>query len=56
VIKSKIIRGAKHVMHMWENRNAYRILLQDGVNWILIAQDRNKQLALENAVMNFRVS
>jgi hypothetical protein len=60
VIKSRRMRWAGHVARMGEGRVAYRILdLQevgwDGVDWIDMAQDRDRWRALVNAVMNLRV-
>jgi hypothetical protein len=83
VIKSRKMRWARHVVHMGEGRNMYRVLvgkperkrplgilrhrwednikmgLQEveygGMDWIKLAQDRDRWQALVNAVINFRV-
>ena len=83
IIKSRRMRWAGHVAHMWEGRSVYRILvgkpegkrplgrprrrwednikidLQEvecgGMDWIELAQDRDRWRALVSTVMNLPV-
>jgi hypothetical protein len=54
VIKSRRLRWAGHVARMGERRGAYRALV-GGMDWINLAQDRDRWRALVNTVMNLRV-
>jgi hypothetical protein len=59
IIKSRRMRWAGHVARMGEKRNAYRLLFGEvgwgDVDWIGLAQDRNRWRALVNSVLNLRV-
>ena len=79
VIKSRIMRWARHGARIGEGRGVYRVLvgkpegkrplgrprrrwednikmdLQEGKEWIGLAQDRNRWKALVKAVMNLQV-
>jgi hypothetical protein len=59
VIKSRRIRWAGHLARMEERRGVYKVLVEkpEGViDWIDLAQDRNRRWALVNAVMNVWVT
>jgi len=77
------MRWAGHIVHIWERRGIYRVLVQKpegkrplgrprfrwednikmglqevgcgSMNWIKLAEDRDRWRALVNAVMNLRV-
>jgi hypothetical protein len=62
IIKSRRMRLAGHVARIGEKINAYRLLVgkpegkrQKKVDWIGLAQDRNRWRALVNSVLNLRV-
>jgi hypothetical protein len=65
IIKSKKLRGAKHIANMGEMRNAYkiygRIILKiflkkkNGyVNFVKLTENRSQWRALVNTIMNLR--
>jgi hypothetical protein len=67
IIKSRSMRWAGHVARMGEKRNDYRLLVgkpegksalgrprRRWVDWIGLAQDRNRWRALVNSVLNLR--
>jgi hypothetical protein len=53
IVKSRKMRWAGHVAKMGGKRKDLLEIGLDGVDWIFMAQDRDKWKALENAVMNF---
>jgi hypothetical protein len=63
MVKTKKMRWARHVAHMGDNRNAYRVLVGKpeekrplgGMDWIHLAQDRDQWRDLVNTAMNLRV-
>jgi hypothetical protein len=56
--KTKVKRPLGKLRHRWENN--IKMDLQEvgcgGMDWIELAQDRNKWRAIVNAAMNLRVS
>ena len=64
-IRSRRMRWAGRIARMWERIGAYKVLVgnlkegdhfwMQGVEWIDMAQDRDRWRVLVNAVMNIRV-